>query len=82
MHREIQGNICSMRLLTEKKHRIHGDICTYSEVHNFITPNVCQKFYSLHNFIEEFYVCKYEAHYEDDYLKSEDWPCNQGIIEE
>ena len=32
-HREIQGNICSMRLLTERRHRLRRDICTSGEVH-------------------------------------------------
>ena len=32
-HREIQGKVRSTRLLIERRHRLHRDICTCGEVH-------------------------------------------------
>ena len=72
--------IVSKRLAVDTQNQQASILC--SDVHNFMAPNVCWSFYSPDNFFEEFHVLKHDADYEDDYLISEDQPCNEGIGEE
>ena len=79
-YRVSKKAVASKRLAVDTQNQQASILC--SDVQNFMAPNVCQCFYSLDNLFEEFHVCKYDTHYEDDYLKSEDQPCNEGMIEE